>query len=361
VLTVDEARDQTRLIHDRQRRRHTLSGLLADQDRDRVVHLHQNAQRLLDALPVVIPMAEQLTFSDGRTRTRRDHPKYLALISAIALLHQHQRPRRTVVHDSREVTYIEAIAADVEAANVLAVAVLGQSLDELPPQTRRLLELLDATVTRLAATDQVDRSMVRFTRRKLREELGWGDTQLKVHLGRLVDLELVSAHRVEHGQFLYELAWNSAVIGDGGRFMVGLSNPNQPSLPLDDTTVTHGYDANRSGLDTDRSGQHGVRSGSGRAVVGGWSPPGRGAVNDQNPNEHNASGPVDDGDTRNSTNTGEPTESVIPIPEPIDSQSAYGSGERGGNPERSAGAAAEKTVTQQDVRARAGVRSRVGV
>jgi DNA primase len=351
VLTVDEARDQTRLIHDKQRRRHTLNGLLADQDRDRVVHLHQNAQRLLDALPVVIPMAEQLTFSDGRTRTRRDHPKYLALISAVALLHQHQRPRRTVVHDSREVTYIEATMGDVEAANLLAVAVLGQSLDELPPQTRRLLELLDATVTRLAATDQVDRSMVRFTRRKLREELGWGDTQLKVHLGRLVDLELVSAHRVEHGQFLYELAWNSTVIGDGGRFIVGLTSPNQPSLPLDqplEETATHAYDANRSGL-------NGVRSVSGRGPVGGWSPPGRGAQTGQQPNALNASDPSGDGESRNSTDTGKHTESAIPIHEDTYSQSAYGSGERGGNPERSAGAAAENTSLRADAGSRVGV------
>lgn len=351
VLTVDEARDQTRLIHDRQRRRHTLNGLLADQDRDRVVHLHQNAQRLLDALPVVIPMAEQLTFSDGRTRTRRDHPKYLALISAVALLHQHQRPRRTVVHDSREVTYIEATMADVEAANVLAVAVLGQSLDELPPQTRRLLELLDATVTRLAATDQVDRSMVRFTRRKLREELGWGDTQLKVHLGRLVDLELVSAHRVEHGQFLYELAWNSAVIGDGGRFMVGLTNPNQPSLPLDqplEETATHVYDGNRSGLNS-------VRSGSGRPLVGGWSPPGRPTENGAKPNDRNGSRPVDGDETRNSTDTGEPTESPIPIPGPSNPMCTDDQQRVGGNPARSAGAAAEKTVTRADARRRVGV------
>jgi DNA primase len=302
VLTVDEARDQTRLIHDRQRRRHTLNGLLADQDRVRVVGLHQNAQRLLDALPVVIPMAEQLTFSDGRTRTRRDHPKYLALISAVALLHQHQRPRRTVVHDSREVTYIEATAADVEVANRLAVAVLGQSLDELPPQTRRLLELLDVLVARLAGGDQVDRCMVRFTRRKLREELGWGDTQLKVHLGRLVDLELVSAHRVEHGQFLYELAWNSTVIGDGGRFVVGLSSPSQPELPLD----THAYDSNRSG-------QNGVRSGSGRGAVGPWSAGSRGSQTGPQPNTGSGSGPSHELSVENSTDTGSSRDCVIDI------------------------------------------------
>jgi DNA primase len=288
VLTVDEARDQTRAIHARQRSRHTLSGLLADQERERVIGLHQNAQRLLEALPVVIPMAEQLTFADGRTRTRRDHPKYLALISSVALLHQHQRPRRTITHAGREVTYIEATSADVEAANRLAAGVLGQSLDELPPQTRRLLELLDATVTRIAAHDQIDRPVVRFTRRQLREELGWGDTQLKVHLARLVDLELVAAHRVEHGTLLYELAWDGAAGRDGGRFIVGVSDPSQPSLPLGDEAgeaVIHAYDASRSGQDP-------VWSGSGRGLVGPVSAPGRQGVNGREPNTRNGSSPI---------------------------------------------------------------------
>ena len=181
--------------------------------------------------------------------------------------------------------------------------------------------------------------------------MGWGDTQLKVHLGRLVDLELVSAHRVEHGQFLYELAWNSAVIGDGGRFMVGLTNPNQPSLPLDqplEETATHVYDGNRSG-------QHGVRSGSGRAPVGGWSPPGRPTANSAKPNDRNASVPVDGDNTRNSTDTGEPTESPIPIHEPSNPMCTDDQQRVEGNPERSAGAAAEKTVTRADARRRVGV------
>ena len=44
------------------------------------------------------------------------------------------------------------------------------------------------------------RDQVRFTRRQLRELLAWSDTALKVHLARLVDLELVVAHRADHGQ-----------------------------------------------------------------------------------------------------------------------------------------------------------------
>jgi hypothetical protein len=54
--------------------------------------LHQNAQRLLRPLAVLNPYAEQLTFLDDKTRTRRDHEKYLTLIDTIALLHQYQRP-----------------------------------------------------------------------------------------------------------------------------------------------------------------------------------------------------------------------------------------------------------------------------
>jgi DNA primase len=329
VLTVDEARDQTRAIHARQRSRHTLSGLLADQERERVIGLHQNAQRLLDTLPVVIPMAEQLTFADGRTRTRRDHPKYLALISSVALLHQHQRPRRTVVHAGREVTYVEATGFDVEAANRLAAGVLGQSLDELPPQTRRLLELLDATVTRIAAHDQIDRSIVRFTRRQLREELGWGDTQLKVHLARLVDLELVSAHRVEHGVFLYELAWNGAAGRDGGRFIVGVTDPSQPSLPLD----IHGYD-------TSRSGSQDVRSGAGRGLVGPMSAGGRTHSDGSRSNPSNGSSTTSHANGEECTDPAGVDLTVIDMPS-ADGLRADDPRCVGGNPQRSGGAAGQ--------------------
>ena len=45
-------------------------------------------------------------------------------------------------------------------------------------------------VAEQAAANKLHRGAVRFTRRELRESLGWDDTQLKVHLGRLVDLEL---------------------------------------------------------------------------------------------------------------------------------------------------------------------------
>src|SRR3990172_3675247 len=47
VLTVDEERAQTRAIHQKQREKQTLEGLLQRQARPSVLKLHQDAQRLL--------------------------------------------------------------------------------------------------------------------------------------------------------------------------------------------------------------------------------------------------------------------------------------------------------------------------
>ena len=230
VLTVDEGREQTAAIHRLQRERETLAGLLRSESREAVLALHRNAQRLLRPLRVVNPYAERLTFLDDRTRTRRDHMKYLALIRTIALLHQHQRPVKIVEHpstgsgqgDGQPVEYIEATLDDIAAANRLAHQVLGRCLDEMPPQTRRLLELTERMAAARRAERKSGREHGRFRARDLREFTGWGNSQLHLHLGRLVALEYVLTHRADHGQgFVYELVYDGAG-KDGRRFLSGL-------------------------------------------------------------------------------------------------------------------------------------------
>jgi DNA primase catalytic core len=211
VLSVDEDRAQTRAIHQQQREKQTLEGLLARRQREATLKLHQNAQRLLRPLAVVNPYARQLTFLDDRTRARRDFPKYLALIRAIALLHQYQRPVKTVAHAGGTVEYVEVTAEDIATANRLAAAVLGRTLDELPPQTRRLLAQLEAYVTRRATDEACPRSAVVFTRRQLREAVGGRNSQLALHLGRLADFEYVRPRKTAHGAYAYTLAQDEDV------------------------------------------------------------------------------------------------------------------------------------------------------
>jgi DNA primase len=209
VLTIDESREQTEAIHARQRQARTLAGLVASREVEAIQRSHRAAQTLLRPLVVVNPFAEQLTFRSESTRTRRDHAKYLTLIDAIALLHQYQRPVRTANVGGAVIEYIEATQADIALANRLASEVLGRSLDELPPQTRRVLGHIATLVETQMHERSMSRAAVRFTRRELRAVVGMTDTALRIHLERLIALEYVLVHRGQRGQsFVYELLFD---------------------------------------------------------------------------------------------------------------------------------------------------------
>ena len=211
VLSVDEAREQTRAIHRLQRERRTLAGLTRKHEKTAILNVHRNAQRLLKSLAVVNPYADQLTFLDDRTRTRRDHEKYLTLIDTIALLHQHQRTIRSVDVNGQAVEYIEASLSDIELANRIAHEVLGVSLDELPPQTRRMFAGVQALVREKMAAQGLPQRDIRFSRSEVRAATGLSDTQARIHLERLAALEYLLTHRGQRGQsYEYELLHDQA-------------------------------------------------------------------------------------------------------------------------------------------------------
>jgi len=251
VLAVDEGREQTRAIHERQRARRTLEGMLANRDKTALIALHQNAQRLLRPLDVLNPYARLLTFPDQTTRLRRDHEKYLTLIDTIAFVHQHQRAVKTAQRGEQRIEYIEATLADIALANRIAHDVLGRSLDELPPQTRRLMKLIDQYVRAECERLKLRRGDLRFSRRALREAIDWGDTQLKIHLARLVELEYLVAHHTRTGGNEYELVYDVAD-GESTLRFPGLADIEALALAYDGA----------------RSGQNDTRSAPGRDLVG---------------------------------------------------------------------------------------------
>jgi hypothetical protein len=199
-----------------QRSRETLEGLLARTKRESLLALHRNAQRLLQPLAVVNPYADQLSFRDDQTRSRRDHVKYLTLIRSIALLHQFQRDIR--IHEG--LRYIEVIPSDIELANELAQEVFSRTVDELLPQTRKLLVLLHGWVKAACEMQDIPQHEFHFTRRQVREALGWGDTQLRIHLDRLMEMEFLVAHRGRKGQsYEYELLYQGEDANGNARLL----------------------------------------------------------------------------------------------------------------------------------------------
>jgi DNA primase catalytic core len=253
VLSVNEDRAQTQAVHRLQREQQTLEGLLRREERREILKLHRNAQRLLQPIRVVNPYAKELRFPDGLLRTRRDHIKYLTLIRAIAFLYQHQRPLKTTTWHGKRIDYIEATPEDIAVANRLVSEVLGRSLDDLRPETRRMLMAIDELVTAECRKQQIDRTDFRFSRRQVREHTGWSATQVRIHMERLQEMEYLVTHRGGRGQsFVYELAFEAS------------DNGSKPQLP----GLIHVYDTNLTELkpqltDSKRGQNGGVTAGGG--------------------------------------------------------------------------------------------------
>ena len=203
TLTVDESKEQTGRIHTLQRKARTLEGLRMKKRKTALLALLRNVQRLLQPLDVLNPYADELTFTADRTRTRRDHEKYLTLIDTIALLHQHQRPTE---RDEEGGDFVRVTLDDIALANRLAPELLGRSLDELPPQTRRVFDTVRVIVRERCEGESIEQQVAFFSRRVLRRRLGWSLTQVRFHLDRLRELEYIAIRYGRPGaEFQYEL------------------------------------------------------------------------------------------------------------------------------------------------------------
>ena len=215
-LTIDESGKMTKAIHDRQRQAETIEGLIRKKRHDGIMKKHHTAQRLLKNLSVVNPYSPHLSYPDRSLRTRRDHKKYLGLIRSIAFLNQYQRKPLTVEVDGKPVEYIEVTLDDISQANRLANEVLGQSLDELAPPSRSLLQGIYEMVNAMASKEEIPIDRVFFTRRMIREYTGWSDWQVKTHISQLEEFEYLNVRMGSKGkEYCYALNCQGQAVPQG--------------------------------------------------------------------------------------------------------------------------------------------------
>ncbi len=236
VTSIDEGREQTRKILAFQRQRQTVDGLNGNMAADTILKLHRNFQRLLKPVAVVNPFADQLAYGDDRLQGRRDQPKYLNLIKAVAFLRQMQKEVQYTKRNGKAVPYVLVDVEDVRVANTLAHEILGRSLDELSRPGRSLLlqldEMVEKQVERLKKENPDHaprRTSVSFTRREIREFSGWAHTRVHRYLKELIELEYVLIDSGRNGTLCrYRLAYEGQG-KNGERFMLGLSDPDSLS------------------------------------------------------------------------------------------------------------------------------------
>ena len=206
-LSMDESREQTERIHERQRLMRTERGLSLRQEAERITRRHWNAQRLLEPAPVVIPYADRLTFPSAWMRTRRDHARFLNLIEVSAFLHQHQRQRTAA-------GAIVASLADYAVAYALAGEVLADTLSDLKKP-------LKEAYTRIRELSLKSGSV---TRSEVREALALPDSTVRRWLSDLVELEYLEAEATKQGKAARYVVSGRAPKQD---LVLGLLTPEQ--------------------------------------------------------------------------------------------------------------------------------------
>ena len=201
VVSIDESEEQTRKIHELQRKNHTFDGYLLRREQKRIIEKHTYAQRLLKPVLVFNPFAEALTFPSHTLRSRRDHEKFLRLINVICFLHQYQRKRtRKKVAEREEVEYIECNLDDYRIAyGLLAEGVLDSTLDDLPSPARSLLDLVKRYLAQKSERDKIPVEKIIFERKDIREYCSWSFAQVRNNFRILREYEYIQLVRSANG------------------------------------------------------------------------------------------------------------------------------------------------------------------
>ena len=196
VLTIDESPEQTKNILMAQLTKNTHDWYQSTADESFMVKLHHNMQRLLKPLTVTFTRDLRLVWPYSRLQMRREQQKFVSLVKAITLLHQHQRKTGTMKRaDGSKMEYVQATQRDIDLALELGKEVFARNVDDVSPTGRKLLthivELVSEKYLSMKESkpkDDLLMNEIPFNRKELRERIGWSETQVRRNAEQLVEL-----------------------------------------------------------------------------------------------------------------------------------------------------------------------------
>jgi hypothetical protein len=180
-VTADESPAQVERLLAGERHRRMDALTVTGQARAGVVQRLRHLQRVIACRPVVIPGVDELAVPALGPHARRDQAALLALVSACALLHQHQR-----LSDQGAVV---ATPADVALAKRLSACWATADEAGLGPHAARVLRLIRANALRTVTMDQLAGLLPGWTRHALRSGMA-----------ELVRLDHLASPRVGRGK-----------------------------------------------------------------------------------------------------------------------------------------------------------------
>ena len=218
ILTIDESPEQTKNILQAQITKNSFDWYQTTSDESSVTRLHHNIQRLLKPYKVTFGRDLKISWPFGRLQMRREQAKFISLVKAITLLHQYQRKTGSMKRiDDTKMEYVEATQKDIDLALELGRCVFARNIDDVSPTGRALLtEIVKLTQEKYKDLKHLDpkREMllsdVPFTRKELRERIGWSETQIRQNIEPLIELGYLGVLRGRQGS-----AFRYVLVDDG--------------------------------------------------------------------------------------------------------------------------------------------------
>jgi hypothetical protein len=189
VINTDESREQTKKIHEVQKRKYSLERYLEKKNLiPRIIAKHHAAQRLLTKRVIVNPYSAKIAFPDSVMRSRRDHDRFMDLIACVCFLRQFQKPEKSMSDGS---PYIECDAADYRIAYEILRVTLPVSLTNFPKSAVNFYETLRGLITAKAKNLNLLPEETGITQREIREATQLNQMFVKRTLRLLCDYEYV--------------------------------------------------------------------------------------------------------------------------------------------------------------------------
>lgn len=192
VINTDESVEQTRRIHSRQREKYSLKRYKSKAtDIPNIIRKHKSAQRMLKNLLIVNNFVEHLTFPDSLMRTRRDHERFIDLISTVCFLRQYQKETKVEIIDNEKVKYIVCDLEDYKIAHEIIIGILSATLVNIPKGALTLYEEIRGLAKSLATNQAVEPEEIYLSQREIREGTGLSNMFVKTNIRVLADYEYI--------------------------------------------------------------------------------------------------------------------------------------------------------------------------
>jgi DNA primase len=191
VVNTDESIEQTRRIHELQRKKYTLERYREKAEAiPAIIKAHHAAQRLLAKRIIVNPFAARLKFPDRLLRARRDHERFMDLIACVCFLRQFQKEEQFTADGH---AYITCDLNDYELAYQIMKAILPGTLTNFPKGAALLYETVRTLIKNKAVKEGLSPEDVAIGQRELREGAGLSQMFVKRNLRLLCEYEYLKA------------------------------------------------------------------------------------------------------------------------------------------------------------------------